>query len=610
MHSTTSMKTFRFRNERVIAFDTETTGLRPEVDVPFGFSISTLSGQSGYWDVREQPKFKKWLLDELMRFKGTIVMHNASFDVRMVRHWNIDLLECDIDDTVIREYCINEHHFEYSLDHLAKIHLKKTKESDIYREMADLFGGLATRNVQMGRIKKAPSKIVAPYAIGDTDLTLELWQWQQDEIKRQGIERIVAFEKGLMKTFIRSEIRGIRVDLNAADKAISKLTPVIDKKQKQLNKLAGCEVNVNSSPQVKKLFDPMEKDDEWYTNTGHLLPKTPNGNASLGAEVLREMDDPMSRLILAIRSDIKTRDTFLASHVAGHAHGGRVYPSIHQTKGEAGGAGTGRVQYTSPAMGQIPDRDKETAAIVKPCFLPEEGHIWVDSDLSQFEVRVFFHLANIHAIIKSFNEDPNQDTHEFTGKITGLVRNATYPGQANAKQLNLSMIFNSGNGAIAEKMGMPWEWSSFEKGGKKITYKKAGREAMSVINEYHRNMPGVKELANKAKKLAENTGYVKTFTGRRLRFPKGYKAYAASGICIQATAADLNKENWRIIEEQLDGVGHMILNTHDSYSMSLPLKWREHYERVKAEIEKAGRIRIPLVLDLNGAGVNWWDSKC
>ena len=162
---------------------------------------------------------------------------------------------------------------------------------------------------------------------------------------------------------------------------------------------------------------------------------------------------------------------------------------------------------------------------------------------------------------------------------------------------------------------MPWQWESFLPRGKAdkpenyITYKKAGPEAMKVIARYHSKLDGsVKHLAEKAKKLAERYGFVFTFTGRRLRFPRGYKSYKASGLLIQATAADLNKENWIIVDEELDGVGHMIVNTHDDYNLSLPEDWEPHFNGVKARIEAKDRLRVPLILELNGTGANWWQA--
>ncbi|MCK4827168.1 DNA polymerase I, partial [bacterium] len=386
-----------------------------------------------------------------------------------------------------------------------------------------------------------------------------------------------------------------------------KITPIIDEKQKLLDREAGKEINVNSSPQVKTLFEPKKGNDgNWYASDGTLLQKTPKGQASLGADALREIRDPKASLILEIRSLIKTRDTFLLGHVVGHAHGGRVYPTINQSKSEDSGTGTGRLSIQNPAMQQIPNRNKKIAAIVKPCFLPDEGMVWVDTDMASFEVRVFYHLINNSEINRLYAADPSKDAHQFVADLTGLNRDAEYSGQPNAKQLNLSMIFNSGKGAIAEKMGMPWEYNSFTPRGsdKVITYKKAGAAAEEIIAQYHRVVPGVEELAEGCKSAAERDGYIKTYTGRRLRFPNGWHSYAASGKLIQATSADLNKENWSIIEEELGDEGHLILNTHDSYSMCLPEDWRPPYKRVKASIERS-RLRIPLLLDFSGVGVNW-----
>ena len=157
-------------------------------------------------------------------------------------------------------------------------------------------------------------------------------------------------------------------------------------------------------------------------------------------------------------------------------------------------------------------------------------------------------------------------------------------------------------------MGMPFEWTSFtNNAGEKIVYRKAGPEAMEVITRYHSKVRGVKDLADKCTDLAKNSGYVFTYTGRRLRFPRGYKVYKASGLLIQATSADLNKENWMMIDEELEGVGHMIVNTHDDYNLSLPEDWEPHFRRVQERIQ-VPRLRVPLLLGLSGAGANWWQA--
>jgi len=598
-----------------IAFDTETTGLVYPVARVFGFSISTPEDDF-YVDIREYPKSVDWINDEMQTYRGLVVCHNASFDYRMSAATGIYLPLEQLDDTVIRAVQIDEHHRSYSLDDLSKHYLKVGKYKDIYQDLKDLFGGRATRNMQMPNLQHAPSHVVAPYAKTDTRRTFEIHDLQDKLIQRQGLERIIEFERSRMPQFIETEMHGIRVDLEYAEQAMVMMTPQINKAQRRLDYLAEQSINVNSSPQVKMMFDPQQMPDgSWQTDNGIPMPSTPGGNASCNAEFLRSIDyDERAGLILQIRSDLKTRDTFLGQHVLEHAHGGRVYPTINQSKGEDGGTGTGRLSYTGPALQQIPSRRKHVAAIVKPCFLPDEGQVWVDCDQNSFEVRTFADLVGNPEIIEIYRKNPLTDFHRMVADMTNLVRNAEYSGQPNAKQLNLSMIFNSGNGAIAEAMGMPYTHDSFVPRGKteedRIHYKKAGIEAMNVIDAYHRRLPGVKELAQKCTELALSQGYVETYNGRRLRFPRGFKAYKASGLLIQATAADWNKENWGLIALALDGTdGRLLLNTHDSYGLSLNEDtWEDDYKEVKNHIEGKKRSKVPLILDFSGKGINWHDA--
>lgn len=595
---------------RIIAYDTETTGLGP-ADRAFGFSVA-FEGWSGYFDIRRTPEAVRWLSDAR---PARIVCHNASFDYRMSARAGIKMDIDLLDDTVIRACLIDEHLQSYSLDDLALKYLKQRKQSEIYPQLAELFGGRATRNVQMPNIAKAPPEIVGPYAIRDAELTLELWKWQEDEITRQGIQEIVAFERRLMPTLIRTEMRGIRVDVPRAEAAQKQLTIEIDKQQSELDRLAGGKFNVNSTPQVRKMFNPKVENGVWVADNGTYLEPTESGQPSINSLALREMgDDRRAELILSIRSLIKTRDTFLGGHVIESAYNGRVYPTINQNKGEDGGTGTGRLSYTGPAMQQLPSRNKSVASVVKPVFMPEENCVWTSLDANSYEIRTFAHLINDPMVNQKYADNPLVDFHQMVAELTGLPRNASYSGQANAKQLNLSAVFNSGNGALADKMGMPWSWEQFEaKNGEIVRYKKAGPEAMAVINNYHSQLPGVKNLADRAKNVATARGYIKTKYGRKLRFPNPRFSYKASGLLIQATSADLSKNMWMIAEEYLKEIGgHLILSVHDSFELNIPkgldiVKIQQNLQQLWRENNTW--FRIPLVLDLNGSGENYYEAS-
>lgn len=592
------------KNE-VVGLDTETSGLTVR-DYCFGVSLA-VRNESYYWDIRRHPQTIGWLNDHLATARA-IVAHNASFDYRMLSAAGYNRGQIERwDDSCIRACLIDEHRQDYTLDDLALEYLGRRK-IDIWPRLAELFGGRATKNVQISNLVDAPPELVAEYAKPDAELCLALWHEQERIIERDGLRDICDFERRLMRYVIALEARGIRVDIDAAERAQREITPVIEQKQQELEDLVGP-INVNSSPQVKAMYKIEEQNDEYYV-MGIRLEKTKKGNPSLGKNTLQLLADKDIRaaLILEIRSLLKTRDTFLGGHILGSAFNGRVYPSIHQNKNEAGGTGTGRLAYTSPALQQIPTRNRKIAAMIKPIFLPEEGHVWVDADCDGFEVRTFAHLVNNPALIAAYHADPHMDLHQYVADLTGLPRSPVYEIKGCAKVLNLSAIFNRGNGAIAEEMGFETTWETFVPRGqtRPIRFKKAPPEAMAIINRYHQKVPGIRELAKRASAVAKARGYLRTYLGRHLHIERD-KLYKASGILIQATAADKNKENIMKIEDTLEH-GHLLLNTHDSYGMSISEEHAEkEWKRVQEVVQDAG-FRVPIILKLNGMGKNWWDA--
>lgn len=603
-----------FNSVSKFALDTETTGLQYKRDEVFGFSVST-EDEDWYWDIRENPIALEWLSDTLNSFRGShILLFNAQFDYKMLLHMGIQIPAHLMDCAAIRAALIESDLLKYDMDSLCERYLGENKENNIYEELAEMFGGPATRKAQAPNMHRAPSWLISPYAKKDTRLTYDLWQWQEGEIERQGLQQICEFERSAMPTVCRTASRGVRVDEEQAIRTQPTITAEINRMEAELEQAIGYQINVNSPPQVKKMFNvKQEKDGEWYTDNGVQCGKTKKGGCSLSADTLKKLDDKgdiRAKYITDIRSSKKTRDTFLKKHILEHSIDGRVFPTINQVAGDDGGTKTGRFSYVDPALQQIPNRNKKVAEAVKTCFIPDEGQTWLDVDLNSFEVRVFAHLVAIYnkQLVEYYHSNPDADLHQYVADLMNIPRNPQAEGGANAKQINLSMIFNSGNGAIAEKVGLPWDWNEFTKAGKLIRYRKAGIEAMALIDKYHQKVGGVRTLADRCQRVAEQKGQIQTMYGRRLRFKNGYKAYSASGLLIQATSADVNKENWSLVEQALGDRGNLLLNTHDSYSMSVDTdKVQECYRDVKSIIERDA-LRVPLKLDLNGFGPTWWDA--
>lgn len=612
----------------VVCIDTETTGLDWGKDRVFGVAIAVpdcsmeqlLHDPIGapistrYFDVRTDRNSYVALRNVAPKLQK-YVNHNAKFDAHMTLNDGVILDPTKTECTTMRACLINEHLVKYELDFVAKKCLGMGKQGDIYQELADLFGGRVTKAVQMRNIWQAPSHIVAKYAERDAEVALRLWAWQETEIKRQDLGRVWDLERRLYPHIFDMERGGIRVDMVEAERQTDILTQKIETLQRDLDNLAGFAVNPNPSGSMAMLFKPVYKEGHWYASDGTPLQTTEAGKPSFNKEVLESMRHPAAGMILRLRKLLKTRDTFIGGHILGHARNGRVHPNINQTKGdETGGTGTGRLSYTNPALQQIPARDKEIAAIVRPIFLPEVGHGWTYGDLDQHELRIFHHYVQNPNVLKSYRENPNLDGHGIVAQLTGLPRNAPKSGGANAKQINLAMVFNMGGGELADRMGLPWTWERFtDTKGEVHEYKKAGPEAEAIMNTYYDMVPGVKEIAQKARSIAKTRGHVKTLFGRHIRFPGGMFTHKASGLVYQGTSADLNKDNIIRVTEYLKQEcpeARVLLNIHDETSSSLPYSsdWRKLCRGMRDVIQDRPEIRVPLRIDFSELAPNWWEA--
>ena len=599
----------------VIAFDTETTGLHWWSSDVFGLSVAA-EGGSWYWDLRSTPEAVRWLRDTLPAV-SLVVGHNMKFDIHHAACLGVDWQAVRWQCTMTRAALIDEHLLSYDLDSLGKKYIGVGKTANIYKDLAELFGGAATKGVQIKNLPRAPFEMAAKYAKQDATTCLRLWQWQEGEIRRQGLERVHTLETELLPILVGMEREGVRVDIDRAERAVDELEVIISREQVVLNQIAGFVVNPNPSGSIHRLFEPRPREDGCFTLIdGTIAKPTGAGKASIGADCLRQMKHPAAAKILKLRKLKKARDTFLTGHVLGHLDGDRVHYNVNQTRGDnEAGTGTGRISINDPAMQQIPARDVETASIVRSCFIPRQGQRWLCADWAQFEFRWFAHYVNDSGINRMFAEDPDSDFHKIVSTMTGLPRSPRFAGDPNAKQINLGMVFGMGEGKLAQEMGLPY--GTERSRGRE--YLKAGDEAKAVFEKYHGAIPGVRKLLESASSVARSRGYVTTALGRHIRFPKGQFVHKAGGLIFQGTSADCMKQKmiemdrflreWNRVHGRDD---RMVLTVHDELDFSVD------DELVRPEIEREftrfdGEItpikcRIPITCEI-GVADNWFDAS-
>ena len=607
----------RIDKEAAVIIDTETTGLHWWKDRVFGISIALLGQEGGhYWDVRNDPGVIDWLNDLVLEDRvGTWVGHNMKFDFHFLREIGVALPPDRVDCTMVRAALINEHEPTYALDFLARKYAGAKKDEEIYEELAKLFGGRATRNVQMPNISRAPVAVVAKYAIQDAIVTRGLYEWQEGEIERQKLSRICQFERDLFPVIFDMEEQGVPVDVEQAERAVHGLTKRIDEMQTALNRMAGFEVNPNPSGSIAELFQPkLNEAQEWILIDGTRAEKTEGGKASIGADTLRQMSHPAGKMILDLRKALKTRDTFLKGHILGHHHDGIIHCNYNQTKNDAeAGTGTGRLSVTNPALQQIPSRDAAIKSLVRPIFKADLGAKWLGMDWSQFEFRVANHYGQVPAILKAYDENPDLDFHQLVSDLTGIPRNAQYAGGPSSKAINLGLAFNMGSGRLAQECGLPY---TEEVGPSGNVFLKAGPAAIELFDKYHAANPGMRNTAQKASSIAKERGFVHSIMDRHIRFPGGQFVHKASGLIYQASSADCMKQKLIELHAYLKEheCGRLLLTVHDEVGISLDNDAIDHAERIAKiyttfdGVECPIKLRVPITCDW-GLGGDWFEAK-
>lgn len=566
-----------------------------------GVSIATDDG-AWYWDAKTE-NLRAYLQDLLGDPHKTAVMHNAVYDLQWLQAWGIDV-RCKLVDTMYAEALLDEAKASYSLDATAMTHLREGKADDeLYQWLADRYGGAPTRKVQGGRMHLAPEDILAPYAIQDADLTYRIWQKQEVLLEKDGLMDVMRLECGLIPVLVGMRKRGIRVDVEKAEKLYTRLEMNIHRAVKTLSGMAGFTVNVNRNADLVKLFDKL-----------HIpYSRTDKGNPSFAKDALLGIDNPVISEILNIRKWEKFNATFLKGYIMDSHIDGRVYGEFHPLRSDDGGTVSGRFSSSKPNLQNIPSNDPTLGALVRGCFLPEVGEQWVSIDYSQIEYRLLCHFgrgASAENARQAYTNDPRTDYHQLVADMTGLSRKV-------AKTINFSKAYGAGAKTLSEQMGCSED------------------EARTFIDKYDEQLPFVKELLERQSSIAQGRP-IRTILGRLCRFDlyvprkfevgvkplskpeatikwglgniRKYKIHAALNRLIQGSAADLFKKALLDGYEQGmysdDCFGVPLALVHDELCFSVPKECIKHIPKMVNIMTGALDLKVPLTVDVE-IGDDW-----
>ena len=454
-----------------------------------------VEGWSAYYPIAhegggnlEKEKVLSWV-KEVCANDSVKIFHNAMYDVCWLRAYGIQI-NGHIVDTMVMASLIDENRLWYSLNSVSFDYLGETKDEKSLNEAAASWGIDAKAEMY-----KLPAMYVGTYAEKDASLTLELFKVLSREIGKQKLQEVFDLETQLFPCLLDMKFKGVRVDIERANKLKQQLLSQEQGILIEIKKQTGIETQIWAARSIATVFDKLNLPYE-RTEKSHAPSFTKN--------FLSEHKHPIVNMIAKAREINKAHTTFIDT-ILKFEHKGRIHADINPIKSDQGGTVTGRFSYANPNLQQIPARNKELGPMIRSLFIPEVGHKWGCFDYSQQEPRLVVHYASttepicfdesVTKIVDKFKNN-TVDFHQTVADMAGISR-------TQAKTINLGLFYGMGKAKLQAELGLSTK-----------------QEAENLFNQYHLNVPFVKELMNKTSALAQTSGSIGTLLGRRCRFNK------------------------------------------------------------------------------------------
>lgn len=452
------------------------------------FPVGHVGG--GNMDIKQISKYLK----KVFECPADKIMHNAQYDAGWIGAMGFEI-KGRIIDTMLTAGLLDENRFSYSLNALCYDYLGKIKSEKTLIEAAREFGV-----DPKGELFKLPAQFVGPYGETDAEITLDLWTHFKTLLKKEELWDIWELETDLLPCLLEMTRRGIRVDIDQAERTKQYLLKKEKATVKQLDNLAGMKVEVWAAASIAKAFD----------KAGLSYPKTDTGRPSFTKSFLTDHPSELAGLIVSARNLNKTRGTFIDSILKHVGPDGRIHSHINQVRSSNGGTVSGRLSMNNPNLQQIPARDPELAPLIRQLFLPEEEEQFACIDYSQQEPRFLVHYAHAFgeyrkmemtgapAFIKEYNDNPEADFHGMVADLAEIPRKT-------AKTINLALMYGMGVNKLSAQLDISLD------------------EAKELTKQYHDKVPFVKQLSQGVQRYLNDprsSGCIRSIRGRKCRFDK------------------------------------------------------------------------------------------
>ena len=574
------------KEDTLLAFDTETTGLDYENDKLVGFSFCMNESEAYYvpfahyyLGVGKQVSVEAAKNAMRSIFKSKVVGHNIKFDLHFVSRFLEDETLEVYADSIILAWLVNPES-GLAMDKLADKLLNHTMVA--FKDTVKK--GETFANVDL--------ESATQYAAEDAFITRKLFFLLNEKLELQSakhlIQHAMSVEVPFISTLLEMEKEGIKIDTAFLESFGVEVQMSLSALTKSIYALAGSEFNINSTKQLGViLFEHLELPTGKKTKTGYST-----NEAVLSS--LKEKHEIIPKL-LEYREVYKLYSTYIDPLTKlGHEDSrSRIHTSFVQT-----GTATGRLSSKNPNLQNIPARSS-LGLRIREAFIAQSGKKLIGIDYSQIELRLLAHFSQDEILVDAFKND--KDIHLQTAIALFGEEDAPLKRSV-AKTVNFGLLYGMGQKKLSDTLG--------------ITTK----EAKGIIEKYFENFPSIKTYFRSIVDKSKEYGYVETLLKRRRYFdyenatPMFKAAYERESVnsLFQGSASDLIKlsmnEIARIIrEERLNA--KMLLQIHDELIFEVEESQAEVLgKRFKEIMENIMELKVPLKTSLN-IGNNWSELK-
>lgn len=582
-------------NEKIVAFDCETTSLDTLNTQLVGFSLSSQAGKGIYVPLYTSNLFENLdfipqdkALEQIARLfnnpQVTVILHNGKFDYKVLRSNGIKInnnkVSCKLVDTMIAEWLLNSDKTgknSYSLEYLAetKLGLKGIEYEDLVPK-GQTFADL-------------PVEKAYPYAAEDADFTFQLWQKLEPQLKNANLyELFTSTEMRLMPLLAEMEIQGIHLDSQTLYDYNKELTIGIEDIQNKIYSTVGHAFNIASPKQLQEVL---------FTERGLKPTKKTKTGYSTDTSVLEELAlyDPVPKMILEYRELAKLQSTYVETLPSMCDKNERIHTDFIQT-----GTATGRLSCREPNLQNIPVRN-EAGRKIRSAFTATPGTILISADYSQIELVVLAHLSQDKNMCNAFIS--GTDVHKATAAlIFGVPQEEVTPQmRRTAKTINFGVIYGMSAFRLANDLGI------------------SRTQAAEFIENYFKTYSSVNDFINSTIQKTEETGFVQTIFGRKRhianinsknKLEKSGAERMAVNTPVQGSAADIVKKAMLDVSKALEEENtqaKLILQVHDELLVECPdnpQTIEKTISIIKEKMENAVKLNVPLKVSIE-YGKNW-----